>query len=38
MLETEFHTHTKVKVKVKVKLFLCLTKHIAMKAYWGGEV
>jgi hypothetical protein len=22
--------------KVKVKLFLCLTKHHAMKAYWGS--
>jgi hypothetical protein len=28
----------KVKVKVKVKLSLCffLTKHHAMKAYWGS--
>jgi hypothetical protein len=25
-----------VKVKVKVKLSLCLTKHHAMKAYWGS--
>jgi hypothetical protein len=25
----------KVKVKVKVKLSLCLTKHHAMKTYWG---
>jgi hypothetical protein len=24
--------------KVKVKLFLCLTKHHTMKAYWGMEV
>jgi hypothetical protein len=24
--------------KVKVKLFLCLTKHHAMKTYWGVEV
>jgi hypothetical protein len=24
------------KVKVKVKLSLCLTKHHAMKAYWGS--
>jgi hypothetical protein len=24
------------KVKVKVKLFLCLTKHRAMKTYWGS--
>jgi hypothetical protein len=23
------------KVKVKIKLSLCLTKHHAMKAYWG---
>jgi hypothetical protein len=26
------------KVKVKVKLSLCLTKHRAMKTYWGVEV
>jgi hypothetical protein len=25
-----------VAVKVKVKLSLCLTKHHAMKAYWGS--
>jgi hypothetical protein len=25
-------------VKVKVKLPLCLTKHHAMKVYWGMEV
>jgi hypothetical protein len=25
------------KVKVKVKLSLCLTKHNAMKTYWGVE-
>jgi hypothetical protein len=25
-------------LKVKVKLFLCLTKHHAMKAYWVVEV
>jgi hypothetical protein len=25
-------------VKVKVKLSLCLTKHHAMKMYWGVEV
>jgi hypothetical protein len=24
--------------KVKVKLSLCLTKHHAMKVYWGVEV
>jgi hypothetical protein len=24
--------------KVKVKVFLCLTKHHAMKIYWGMEV
>jgi hypothetical protein len=24
--------------KVKVKLSLCLTKHRAMKTYWGVEV
>jgi hypothetical protein len=23
-------------VEVKVKLFLCLTKHHAMKTYWGS--
>jgi hypothetical protein len=28
----------KRKVRVKVKFFLCLTKHHAMKAYWGVEV
>jgi hypothetical protein len=28
----------KVKVKVKVKVSLCLTKHHAMKMYWGVEV
>jgi hypothetical protein len=27
-----------VKVKVKVKFSLCLTKHHAMKTYWGVEV
>jgi hypothetical protein len=27
-----------VRVKVKVKLSLCLTKHHAMKAYWGVEI
>jgi hypothetical protein len=26
----------KVKSKVKVKLSLCLTKHNAMKTYWGS--
>jgi hypothetical protein len=25
-----------VKVKAKVKLSLCLTKHHAMKTYWGS--
>jgi len=25
-----------IRVKVKVKLSLCLTKHHAMKAYWGS--
>jgi hypothetical protein len=25
-----------LKVKVKVKLSLCLTKHHAMKTYWGS--
>jgi hypothetical protein len=24
------------KVKVKIKLSLCLTKHYAVKAYWGS--
>jgi hypothetical protein len=28
----------KVKVKVKVKLSQCLTKHHAMKTYWGGGI
>jgi hypothetical protein len=27
---------TKYKLKVKVKLSHCLTKHRAMKAYWGN--
>jgi hypothetical protein len=26
----------KIKLKVKVKFSLCLTKHHAMKAYWGS--
>jgi hypothetical protein len=30
------HYMVKVKVKVKVKLSLCLTKHHAMKTYWGN--
>jgi hypothetical protein len=30
--------HLRTAVKVKVKLSLCLTKHDAMKAYWGVEV
>jgi hypothetical protein len=25
-----------IKVNVKVKLSLCLTKHHAMKTYWGS--
>jgi hypothetical protein len=25
----------RIKVKVKVKLSLCLTKHNAIKTYWG---
>jgi len=28
----------RVKVKVKVKLSLCLTKHHAVKTYWGVEL
>jgi hypothetical protein len=28
----------KINMKVKAKLSLCLTKQIAMKAYWGVEV
>jgi hypothetical protein len=32
-------THTYVRVyNVKVKLSLCLTKHHAMKTYWGSGV
>jgi hypothetical protein len=27
-----------IKVKVKGKVSLCLTKHHAMKTYWGQEV
>jgi hypothetical protein len=26
----------KVKVKIKVNLSLCVTKHHAMKMYWGS--
>jgi hypothetical protein len=29
-------TNCKVKVKVKVQMSLCLTKHHAMKTYWGN--
>jgi hypothetical protein len=29
-------TRLEDKVKVKVKLSLCLTKHHAMKAFWGS--
>jgi hypothetical protein len=32
-----YQVNVKVKVKVKVKLSLYLTKHHAMKAYWGSE-
>jgi hypothetical protein len=36
-LITGFHSkNQKTDVKVKVKLSLCLTKHHAMKAYWGN--
>jgi hypothetical protein len=31
-------SHQSLYVKVKVKLSLCLTKHHAMKKYWGVEV
>jgi len=27
----------KLKVKLKVRLSLCLTKHHAMKKYWGSR-
>jgi len=43
-LPVPFKTHSSVnlcrlvQVKVKVKLSLCVTKHHAMKAYWGMEV
>jgi hypothetical protein len=26
------------RIRIKVKLSLCLTKHHAMKTYWGVEV
>jgi hypothetical protein len=32
----EHSVSSKVKVKVKVNLSLCLTKHHAMKTYWGS--
>jgi hypothetical protein len=37
---SRFHSHIKlIKIKGrKIKLSLCLTKHHAMKAYWGVEV
>jgi hypothetical protein len=28
----------KLHYKVKVNLSLCLTKHHAMKTYWGGDI
>jgi hypothetical protein len=31
-----FKLHEFSRVKVKVKLSLCLTKHHAMKAFWGS--
>jgi hypothetical protein len=34
---TSGHTENKNMIKIKVKLSLCLTKHHAMKAYWGSE-
>jgi hypothetical protein len=37
MNKNETHlTYFDVKVKVQVKRSLCLTKHYAMKAYWGS--
>jgi hypothetical protein len=34
-----YHTYWYIVLrKCKVKLSLCLTKHHAMKAYWGVEV
>jgi hypothetical protein len=34
--DTENCVDASVKAKVKVKLSLCLTKHHAMKTYWGS--
>jgi hypothetical protein len=33
--DTPLTFHHKRKSKVKVKLYLCLTKHHAVKTYWG---
>jgi hypothetical protein len=30
--------YTRISLKLKVKSSLCLSKHHAMKAYWGVEV
>jgi hypothetical protein len=36
-LKSHTHTHTHTHThKVKVKMSLCLTKHHAMKTYWGN--
>jgi hypothetical protein len=35
---TKYYWGETRKVKKKVKLSLCLTKHHAMKTYWGVEV
>jgi hypothetical protein len=32
-----YNTELSQFLRVKVKLFICLTKHHAMKAYWGSE-
>jgi hypothetical protein len=37
ILEKKWEYNFTVNIKVKVKLSLCLTKHHAMKAYWGSE-
>jgi hypothetical protein len=36
--KTFVHNLLDVLIEVKVKLSLCLTKHHAMKMYWGVEV
>jgi hypothetical protein len=36
--DSDHFTVVLIFVKVKVKLSLCLTRHYAMKTYWGVKV